>query len=188
MGFGPSHAPEHDFNPMFDAPMSAKDRTPTGPGKHAFPEDHFGDFESSFSGPKSSSAQGATSKPTPTSAPHDWDSLMRGIDVDSKASGHSGPMPPPPASSSPAAGKLPAGKSGASTKDFDDLGPAFPEAPEPPRLGPAISAGMEHDDPILKRLTSMGYPRPIALAALEKYDYDLDKVRLTQLLTFLNEC
>ena len=56
--------------------------------------------------------------------------------------------------------------------------PAFPEAPEPPKLARAISEGTEHDDPILKRLTSMGYPRPLAVSALEKYDYDLQKVNL----------
>jgi epidermal growth factor receptor substrate 15 len=33
-----------------------------------------------------------------------------------------------------------------------------------------------HDDPILKNLTSMGYPRGDALAALEKYDYNLERV------------
>ena len=34
------------------------------------------------------------------------------------------------------------------------------------------------DDPILKDLTSMGYPREEALQALEKYDYNLDVVSL----------
>lgn len=32
-----------------------------------------------------------------------------------------------------------------------------------------------HDDPILKNLTGMGYQRSEALAALEKFDYDLEK-------------
>jgi epidermal growth factor receptor substrate 15 len=61
-------------------------------------------------------------------------------------------------------------------KGFDDSGTTFPEAPEPPKLGRAISTGTEHDDPILKRLTGMGYPRTLALDALEKYDYDIQKV------------
>ena len=50
----------------------------------------------------------------------------------------------------------------------------------PPRvgqLGRAISMGTEHDDPILKSLTSMGYARQDALQALEKFDYNLDAVR-----------
>lgn len=51
----------------------------------------------------------------------------------------------------------------------------------PPRveqLGRAISMGTEHDDPILKSLTSMGYARQDALQALEKFDYNLDAVRI----------
>lgn len=45
--------------------------------------------------------------------------------------------------------------------------------------GPAQSQEDEvlKDDPILKRLTSMGYERDSALDALEKYDYDVNKVR-----------
>jgi len=42
--------------------------------------------------------------------------------------------------------------------------------------GRALSTGTEHDDPILKRLTSMGYERSQALNALEMYDYDVNKV------------
>ena len=45
-----------------------------------------------------------------------------------------------------------------------------------PSLGRAISSGTEHDDPILKKLTGMGYGRNEALSALEKYDYDINKV------------
>ncbi|KAH6891199.1 hypothetical protein B0T10DRAFT_595377 [Thelonectria olida] len=41
---------------------------------------------------------------------------------------------------------------------------------------PAVSAQVqEDDDPILKRLTSMGYQRDDAVEALEKYDYDVNK-------------
>ena len=49
-------------------------------------------------------------------------------------------------------------------------------ASSPPPLARAISMGTEHDDPILKKLTSMGYPRANALAALERFDYDINKV------------
>jgi epidermal growth factor receptor substrate 15 len=45
-----------------------------------------------------------------------------------------------------------------------------------PQLGRAISSGTEHDDPILKKLTAMGYNRGEALNALEKFDYDINKV------------
>ncbi|KAK4102492.1 hypothetical protein N658DRAFT_506128 [Parathielavia hyrcaniae] len=42
--------------------------------------------------------------------------------------------------------------------------------------GRALTEEGEHDDPILKNLTGMGYSRPAALAALEKYDYNLERV------------
>lgn len=50
--------------------------------------------------------------------------------------------------------------------------------PERPQPGRALSAGTEHDDPILKRLTAMGWSRNEALDALEKFDYNIDKVSL----------
>jgi epidermal growth factor receptor substrate 15 len=46
--------------------------------------------------------------------------------------------------------------------------------PTPP--GRALTTGTEHDDPILKRLTSMGWSRDESLQALELFDYNLDKV------------
>jgi epidermal growth factor receptor substrate 15 len=48
--------------------------------------------------------------------------------------------------------------------------------PQMPQLGRALSSGTEHDDPILKKLTGMGYARNDALDALEKFDYDINKV------------
>ena len=47
---------------------------------------------------------------------------------------------------------------------------------ERPALGRAISTTSEHDDPILKRLTAMGWSRGESLTALEKFDYNIDKV------------
>ncbi|KAK4142000.1 uncharacterized protein C8A04DRAFT_38654 [Dichotomopilus funicola] len=50
-------------------------------------------------------------------------------------------------------------------------GESRPNAP-----GRALTEEGEHDDPILKNLTGMGYSRKEALAALEKYDYNLERV------------
>ncbi|KPI41820.1 putative calcium-binding protein [Cyphellophora attinorum] len=44
-----------------------------------------------------------------------------------------------------------------------------------PNLARAISTTSEHDDPIVKMLTGMGFNRADSVAALEKYDYDIDK-------------
>lgn len=54
--------------------------------------------------------------------------------------------------------------------------------PGRPAPGRALSTGTEHDDPILKRLTAMGWKREEALTALEKFDYNIDKVCLFNLL------
>jgi epidermal growth factor receptor substrate 15 len=37
------------------------------------------------------------------------------------------------------------------------------------------------DDQILQRLTGMGFPRDESLAALEKFDYNIDKVSTSAL-------
>lgn len=51
-----------------------------------------------------------------------------------------------------------------------------PTAPQNRQPGWALAADSGEDDMILQRLTSMGYPRDESLAALEKFDYNLDKV------------
>ena len=55
--------------------------------------------------------------------------------------------------------------------------PTNSSAPKRPEPGRALSTGTEHDDPILKSLTSMGFKRGDALQALERFDYNMDKVR-----------
>lgn len=47
---------------------------------------------------------------------------------------------------------------------------------ERPTPGRALTEEGKHDDPILKNLTGMGYSRKDALNALEKYDYNLERV------------
>ncbi len=79
---------------------------------------------------------------------HDWDAIFSGLDSSD-----------------------PAGNTAAdAVKDEGKL------TARPPTIGRALTDKGEHDDPILKSLTSMGYARPTALAALEKYDYNLEKV------------
>jgi epidermal growth factor receptor substrate 15 len=57
-----------------------------------------------------------------------------------------------------------------------------PKEARPVAPGRALTEGGEHDDPILKNLTSMGYSRADALLALEKYDYNLERVSDTVLI------
>ena len=67
--------------------------------------------------------------------------------------------------------------------DWDAIFDGFDDTPRPssPPLGSkepprSNTTEGEHDDPIVKHLTAMGYPRSDALAALEKYDYNLERV------------
>lgn len=80
---------------------------------------------------------------------HDWDAIFAGLDSAD------------PVSSQGAAA--------------DAAKPAAEES-RPAGPGRALTDKGEHDDPILKNLTGMGYARADALSALEKYDYDLERV------------
>jgi epidermal growth factor receptor substrate 15 len=135
-----------EFNPTFDSPAPSKANT-------------FHDFESSII----SSGTGSSSKAIPASTSnHDWDAIFAGLDEPaSVTNGHGNEgLPFEPKENSPT--ELPA--------------TSISSTPGKPTLGRALTAGTEHDDPILKRLTGMGYPRAESLAALERFDYNLDKV------------
>ncbi|KAI9652443.1 MAG: hypothetical protein M1831_006786 [Alyxoria varia] len=114
------------------------------------------DFNSTTAGSFGSLPAGQTTD----SSSHDWDAIFSGLDkTPTIAGGNDGKSPfdldgPP---------ELKGGSTSSNTL-------RRPQAP-----ARAISAGTEHDDPILKTLTSMGYPREKSLKALEKYDYNLEK-------------
>ncbi|KAJ6783195.1 hypothetical protein PWT90_01235 [Aphanocladium album] len=78
---------------------------------------------------------------------HDWDAIFSGLDSSD-----------------------PVGSTAADTRKDDGK-----TLDRPPAVGRALTDKGEHDDPILKSLTGMGYARPDALAALEKYDYNLER-------------
>ena len=58
---------------------------------------------------------------------------------------------------------------------FSGLEPAGSGEPEEEKR-PAAKRADTDDDPMLKQLVGMGYPRDSALGALEKYDYNLERV------------
>lgn len=79
---------------------------------------------------------------------HDWDALFSNLDAPKKTD----------------------------SGESDEKGSAgTPGTAKPP--GWALGVDTGEDDTILQRLTSMGYPRDESLAALEKFDYNIDKVR-----------
>ncbi|GME40474.1 EPS15-like protein [Neofusicoccum parvum] len=155
-----------EFNPVFDSPAASKSNTmasqatPTNNGSKSHGEDSFSDFEhltQSF----------ASSKPTTQSTAasgHDWDAIFSGLSDSQPAPSTGGNTAPQTAESSQMLGV-----SSVSER------PSTGDVAEKPELGRALSAGTEHDDPILKNLTSMGYNRNDALSALEKFDYDINK-------------
>ncbi len=104
--------------------------------------------------------QGSTKAPAPAEA-HDWDALFAGLDSAATPTAASAAAHPP----------LSGGGAGAAAGNNAEG--------RPPAPGRALTEEGEHDDPILKNLTGMGYSRKEALAALEKYDYNLERVSTT---------
>ena len=181
-------APRHsdDFDAVFDKPQSA---APVGGSSRGFD-----DFN--FDAPDSSPFGKAPKQPTANKS-EDWDAIFSGLDEAPKEDLSQPTMPSsqtpwtqaftqgPPESSAtqPATQERPSQPRGPPSfapeppvSEPQPPPPPKPTVPDRPQLGRAITQGTEHDDPILKRLTGMGYPRDQALNALERYDYNLDKV------------
>lgn len=179
-----------DFNPVFDSspPRSHAAKSDGGSNNLAAGAPSFAAENSSFdfvSGSSASLGSGSgigantssgpsvsTAGPTPatTTDNHDWDALFASLDEPSAAaSGAAGAS----ASESTAGG---APISTPPTAKASSPAPAAPVPSRPAAAGRLLTQEGEHDDPILKNLTSMGYPRADALSALEKYDYNLERV------------
>jgi epidermal growth factor receptor substrate 15 len=138
-----------DFNPMFDSPPQSKgaEHSTHGNGFDGV-DGAFGDFTTS---PRQVTQPIATT--TVVNDSHDWDAIFAGLD----GPGTEAVAPAVAETSKP-------------------LGNGTSAPLERPQIGRALTEAGVHDDPILKNLTGMGYPRADALAALEKYDYNLERV------------
>ncbi|KAF2640874.1 hypothetical protein P280DRAFT_490263 [Massarina eburnea CBS 473.64] len=156
-----------EFDPVFDSPAASKSNTmqsqQTPTGKALGGEDSFSDFE------HLSQSFGQPAQPQPTASSQDWDAIFSNMEQsqEKNAQQNSGDL----------------GKSVFDTLDREEAAASTSKSPSStlqspmmPQLGRAISTGTEHDDPILKKLTGMGYARNDALGALEKFDYDLTMV------------
>lgn len=163
-----------DFNPTFDSPPPAGKSESTGapPGSSSGNAPAFGtestfDFASidnTASQASGALVEGAGEKQADN---HDWDAIFASLDDAPPAQSSASP-PPPGSSGSVAPAPAPAPAGAAETSSKENL---RPEAP-----GRALTEDGVHDDPILKNLTSMGYSRADSLNALEKYDYNLERV------------
>lgn len=99
-----------------------------------------------------SSAQPSTTQqqPAASTTSHDWDAIFAGLDTPQDKGVILGPVQQ-------------SSQNGSVTK---------------PPLNRGVSVGTEHDDPLVKDLTSMGFNRDDCVKALEKFDYNQDKVSL----------
>ncbi|KAI9669217.1 MAG: hypothetical protein M1817_004712 [Caeruleum heppii] len=173
-----------DFNPMFDSPAPSKasalpqHQSPmgsTGPGDGSI--EPFGQKRGDTVGSSSGPAVG-TAASTQGTASHDWDAIFAGLDTPTGSipggvpGGASQPVVSPSTQLNFAGGSSEAGPS---TSQIGGATVAGSSSGQRPGLGRALTTGTEHDDPILKKLTGMGYARAAALDALERYDYNLDK-------------
>lgn len=155
-----------EFNPVFDSPAASKantmasQQTPTGKPRG---DDSFSDFEH-----LSQTFGGQPQQPQPAASSQDWDAIFSNLESSQTDKGSHSQQ-----------ASTDFGKSVFDTLDNEEAAASSSKSqnlsPQMPPLGRAISSGTEHDDPILKKLTGMGYGRNEALSALEKYDYDINK-------------
>ncbi|MCJ1424855.1 hypothetical protein MMC29_002743 [Sticta canariensis] len=150
-----------EFNPVFDSPYHS--RSTPHPSSSTFSTDHgFRDFESSIAGSGQISNSRQTNGP-PLAANHDWNAMFASLETPQNNSVQAEPKP----------------AQGFSPERNQPPGEASSNIqPSKPPLAREFSTGTDHDDPILKRLTGMGYPRDASLNALEKFDYNINMVRL----------
>lgn len=151
-----------DFNPVFDSsPPPSQPKSESTNVSNAFGIDSSYDFGtvSSTSGGTASAAPTTNNTNTASfsgqasasSNNQDWEALFAGLDSPSDA---------------------PAAKNGDENKS-----PVQSQSSgRPSTIGRALSDEGKHDDPIVKNLTGMGYSRTDAVNALEKYDYNLERV------------
>ncbi|KAF2207590.1 hypothetical protein CERZMDRAFT_115097 [Cercospora zeae-maydis SCOH1-5] len=184
------NGPEDEFSATFDSPaasmtttMASSQQTPVAANRGLM-SDSAG--SSSFAGLSSSqSALGAFTMASSTSAAQqsstngqdDWDAIFSGLDNSKQLDTSLNASDPWGDSSSNAFGDSSNATQAAASKPSFPAGSLTGQPPKTvPDRGGALTPGTEHDDPILKRLTGMGYPRGQALAALEQFDYDINRV------------
>ncbi|PHH81951.1 hypothetical protein CDD83_3399 [Cordyceps sp. RAO-2017] len=135
-----------DFNPVFDSSPPASQ---TKSESTAFGNESSFDFVTANPAAVGGAPPGSGASQQKAADNHDWDAIFAGLDSPSAVS--------PQAMANPTAG----GDEGKEAR--------------PPPPGRALTEQGEHDDPIVKNLTGMGYSRTDAVAALEKYDYNLER-------------
>ncbi|KAI1271522.1 hypothetical protein F5Y07DRAFT_392693 [Xylaria sp. FL0933] len=150
-----------DFNAVFDSsPPPSQPRTESTNVSNAFGTESsydFGNISTASTGTASatpiantSTTAGSAKNPTPPNN-DEWDALFTDL---------------PPAKDSTTEKSTEESKS--PTQNLSPERPSF--------AGRALTDEGKHDDPMVKNLTGMGYSRADAVNALEKYDYNLERV------------
>lgn len=112
------------------------------------PQPSYNNFSDFEPSINSSKPSTAQQQPVASKTSRDWDAIFAGLDTPQ----NNGVQPEP----------------------AQQLNPNGSASKPPIARGPSV--GTEHDDPLVKDLTSMGFKRDDSVKALEKFDYDQDKV------------
>lgn len=177
-----------DFDPTFDSPPQTKPLSAPQPSAYASVTNGTpGPVDEKFFGSNGTASTGSdpgTASNVPAVS-HDWDALFAPLNTNTDSPSIQSSTQPAQGTSGTHAPTLPPAQQPAATSSSP--APASQNAAaqasksQRPQLGRALSTGTEHDDPILKRLTAMGWSREESLDALEKFDYNIDKVTLSSL-------
>lgn len=144
-----------DFNPVFDSSPPKSQTKGDPPATAAFGQESSYDFGATSTNSAASNGPNIpdnelSQKGAASTESHDWDAIFATLDAPSE-----------PAASTTIAG------------------PGIDKEHSTQTPGGGTAEDGKDDDPILKDLTSMGYSRADALLALEKYDYNLERVSYT---------
>ena len=144
-----------DFNSIFDnAPAVQNSQTASQPNNAFGTSSQSGTFGAA----RTSEPAPAQNDTKAVNDNQDWDAIFAGLDEPAHAANTT---PPATTAESNTNGVVAAPPTTTKTR---------------PEIGRALTEAGEHDDPILKNLTEMGYARTDALKALEKYDYNMERV------------
>lgn len=158
-----------DFEDAFDDLSEAKEADDKGDDElNSARKDTFDEFNPTFDSPNPSKSAGYPS--STFTAPGDFRDFESSIGVSGQA---------------PNIRQHNEQKPVASTRGWDigtpqnngvQAEPKFTQISTPASSLPQGQGSTDHDDPIVERLTGMGYPRESSVRALEKFDYNIDKV------------
>ncbi|KEF54522.1 uncharacterized protein A1O9_09689 [Exophiala aquamarina CBS 119918] len=176
-----------DFDPTFDSPPQS--RSSAAPQHSANDSVANGTSSSKATTSDPFKANGTASafgsQPAPVTGSHDWDALFAPLNTTGgeatgpTTSGFDALNTPPEAAAAAATPSVTVAEPSSPHAPTSPASAATPASPSNklnrPQPGRALSTGTEHDDPILKRLTAMGWSRDESLKALEQFDYNIDK-------------